>query len=322
MIGALADTLDVRAAGVDTWSLAWKVTGQKLDAELLSLATRQGPAGSRLIPEALPSGHRIGWFPKDSLMWAEGHPEQGGLASGDGLQDRFAGLKSELVDLGLAMNDTKLDGVRRMDSTVDLCFGDNSAGVFALAAFASMQFPRCKTDTIRAVGDSRVETVYIRGFGGKRVLGRMYDKGVEALAAGVRPGGWVRLEDQRRFKSGARPLVSSESGSTVKERFESRFRPLYKATKGVTVGGPLVLNAQLSEQVRRGDLSYNEAERIAGYVSLAAHGLEPEKRRTKYRRRAEARAAGVYDSSDELIEVDLASVLEAALDSDCWENFG
>jgi hypothetical protein len=313
----LAETLTVESTGIDTWGLGWYVPGKSLDAAVYSACTVQGPAGSRLLPDPLPSGHRVGYFPAYGLMFAEGHPSPDGLAPGDSLGDRLCSLEVELSDLGLRMGGSSFAGVRRMDATADLKFADRTHGVMALAAIASIQYPRCKLETIRAVGDSRIETVSIRGRAGRRILGRAYDKGVqtgETLA-----GHWNRLEDQRRFAKAARRDINEMTAASVKEKFEQRFAPLWKATKGVTVGGPLVIHANLAEKIASGELTYNEAERIAGYLALESQGLAPESRATMYRRRAEARAAGVYNSeSEELLEVDVSDVLAMALESEAW----
>lgn len=319
----VAESMTVTAAGIDTWSPAWYVESRSLDDALASLKATSlihGPGGCLLVPDSI-DGHRVGWYPGNGLLFAEGHPSDDGLAPGAALQDRLASLEVGLSDFGLHMKGARWAGVRRLDTTADVRFEDPIAGIATMQALGSLQFPRCKVETIRGVGSSMVETVLLKGRAGRKTLGRMYDKGVESgeAAAGV----WSRFEDQRRMNKENRWGITELTGQRVHETFQKRFLPLYQATKGVTVAGPLVIAETLARKIDAGEITPAEAIRIAGYTMLETTGADLGARSTRYRRRAEARKAGVYSDSsmrDELasVEVDVSAVLEAVLESEHW----
>jgi hypothetical protein len=89
--------------------------------------------------------------------------------------------------------------------------------------------------------------------------------------------------------------------------------------KGVRVASLPVLTNTLAGQLASGDLTRAQAERMIGFVHLESAGA-PCERRTWYRRRRELRELGlvVADGFFEPVEVDVAAVLEAALDSPAW----
>lgn len=319
----------VKSAGVDTWSVCWYVADESPACKAMeALATEPAPR-SRLLPESV-AGHRVGWFPGNRMVYAEGHPSSGGLASPEQLPAAFDAIREGLFDLGVDLPERRLDrpwghsgtgfgGVRRLDSTVDLGFADPLEGLAALAGVAALPMPRCKTKVMREAGGRRVETVYFHGHGGKRVLGRWYDKGVES--GGASRGSWVRPEDQRRFKASSRPpLELLSEGSYVRQAFVQRFEPLWHSAKGIKVGGVLELAKRLDELVQEGVISPTEAKRIAGHLVLDAAGCQHQKRSTLMRDRADARrhglvlAEGLFDE----VEVDLGDVLERAMDSSAW----
>ena len=80
-----------------------------------------------------------------------------------------------------------------------------------------------------------------------------------------------------------------------------------------------VLARHVASRVADGEITVNQAERLIGFVACECAGL-PYARRTYYRRRAELREQGLVlaDSFFEPVEVDLASVFEATLESDVW----
>jgi len=317
---SVADSLTVASAGVDTWSPGWYVESKALDAALYSVATIDGPGGSRLVPDSI-AGYRVGYFPGNSLFFAEGHPGGEELVPGAELAPALGVLEIALSDYGLRMGGSRFAGVRRIDSTADLRFGDRLDGMATMAALAAIQYPRCKTVIHRETGGSKVETVLIKGRAGRRTLGRMYDKGIESGTA--LPGEWTRFEDQKRMSKDKRWGLTDLTGVRVHESFKTRFLPLYQATKGVTVAGPPIIGEVLAKKIEAGEVTPQEAIRIAGYVMLESTGADLGSTRTQYRRRAEARAAGIYSDPnvcEELasVEVSVSDVLEAALDSPAW----
>jgi hypothetical protein len=109
----------------------------------------------------------------------------------------------------------------------------------------------------------------------------------------------------------------------VRSKFQQRFYPLWQATKGVTVAGPLVIGDRLAELVDEGELTARQAELLAGYVVLAKRGVR-QTRSTTYNRRKALREFGlvVADGCLEEVEVDLHAVLEEALESPAWGATG
>ena len=325
----------VEAAGVDTWSICWYLQpDSKPWRAMEALATERGPR-SRLLPDRV-ADHRVGWFPGTGLLFAEGHPNPDGLCRSDALPGAAESLSGSLADLGVVPPDWRyrplisdsykrghdgcgFAGIRRLDSTVDLSFDSSADGLAVLAGVAALPLPRVKTQVIREVGGRRVETVYFRGSSGKRVLGRWYDKGLES---GDAPRGrLVRPEDQRRFPKEARLDLEAVASSTyVRDAFVQRFSPLWRAAKGIKVGGVIELAYRLAELQDEGVISPGEAKRIAGHLVLDAADAQRQSRSTCYADRADARRHGLVlaDGVLDEVEVDLGDVLEQALDSEAW----
>jgi hypothetical protein len=325
-------------AGVDTWSVCWTLNdGSPAHRAIEELATEPGPR-SKWMPEAI-EGHRIGYFPAAQLLVAEGHPSSDGLASAVSLEPSLAAIVRGLHSRGVPVphwrikpvvngfNDVRLPvtggsgfaGVRRLDSTVDLRFENPLHGLVALAGVAALPLPRTKKKTIRETGGNAIETVYLLGYAGKRVLGRWYDKGIERGAAPR--GEWVRPEDQRRFAGGHRPPVEAMARSGyIRDAFVRRFEPLWKASKGVTVGGALELAKRLGRMVDAGEISPTTAKRIAGHLVLDAAGEQKQAKRTILADRRDARNLGLVlaDGVLDEVEIDLGEVCEAAMDSAAW----
>lgn len=84
-----------------------------------------------------------------------------------------------------------------------------------------------------------METVELKDRGGRKTLGRLYDKG--AASGQAERGRLIRPERQDRFARVARRDVTELTVAYVRERFQRRFLPLWKASKGVTVAGPINL---------------------------------------------------------------------------------
>jgi hypothetical protein len=211
-------------------------------------------------------------------------------------------------------------GLRRCDSTVDFEMGSRARGLAVLAGVAAVAttVPRCQGEVKFAKdGSGGVETVYLRGYSGVKILGRWYDKGLESGSAPR--GERVRAEDQRRYPKGHRRGIYELEGAYVRSKFQQRFYPLWQATKGVTVGGVLVIHNRLADLVQEGEVSARQAEQLAGFVALQKLGVA-QKRSTVYNRRKLLRELGLVAAEGclEEVEVDLHEVLEEALDSPSW----
>ncbi len=325
----------VTAAGIDTWSLCWYADPDGPAARWLQeRACVPGKIGFYLPEKVLE--YRVGWF-RGGLVWAEGHPL---------MVDGVAALcpPGELVACALDLQDAILAtglplptrerpfeslgptsegfaGLRRADAAVDIAL-DSAQGRALLAGIAA-----CARDAPGVAeviwGPSRAaETVYFRGRTGKKVLGRWYDKAVEATL-GPR-GTLIRGEDQRRWPKGCRRDPEELTVDYVRSQFQRRFYTLYKASKGVTVAGAAVCAAKLAEAAAAGEISSHKARVLAGDVLLEAHGLSVGPASTLRRSRAARRELGLVlaDGVLEEIEVDVSGILEEALDTDAWGRRG
>jgi hypothetical protein len=316
----------VEQAGIDTWSLSWRVREDSPAAramrELASVRVARGFA----MPEQI-EGHKVGWFPSARLLFAEGHPGGDRLGNPAELAAVMRQVEEGIMDYGIPLppGDAAFDrsgsigfaGVRRLDVTADLRFGSGAEGLAALAGVAAMQMPRMKSATWRGPR-GHLETVAFYGYTGKKMLGRWYDKGIEAASAPR--GTLIRPEDQRRWGAGSRRTVEELTTGYVREKWVQRFRPLWQATKGITVGGHSIIAEKLAELVAEERITPRQAESLLGYATFEANGHSIGKRSTKYNRRAALRRAGLVMADDALteVEVDLSAVLDAALEADCW----
>jgi hypothetical protein len=326
--------------GVDTWSPAWYLDPEGEQAAELNAQASYGAGRGKLLPQPV-DGHRIGWFPREGLLYAEGHPGDDGLADADALVERLSCLEISMQAEGVPVpvgervwypsdavspfcdRSEGFAGVRRLDSTINVPVASPTVGAAVLSGVAAVvrDLPRVKPQVIWEVGGRRVQTVYLRGYSGKRVLGRVYDKGAESGMA--ERATLVRLEDQRRWSRDARRDVAELGRGYVRSKLHERFVGLWKATKGVTVAGPIVLAEKLQALVEADEITPTQAARIAGDVvmELVQHdGARRPSRATRYRRQAVRRELGLVlaDGVLEEVEVDLHDVLTEALDTATW----
>lgn len=327
----------VTAAGVDTWSVCWYVGSDSTASRALSgLATLPG-ARSKLLPPESIRGYRVGWFPGVGLAFAEGHPSPDGLCPPRQLGQAFESLVEDLADLGLAVPRSRVRkgwtrrsgtpvpdgfaGIRRLDLTADLAFSSASEGLAVLAGVAAMPLPRIATSLQRQPGGRAIETVYLKGPGGKRILARCYDKAVEQGQLAQR-GTLIRPEDQRRFDGRVRPPVEAVGPVLTRELFQRRFLPLWKATEGITVATAPELIGRVVDLHRNGKISPRQATSLLAHLAADSQGVSEDlwHRSTVYRRRGQCRELGLVlaDGTIDEVEVDLHSVIEAALEAEDW----
>ena len=325
----------VTAAGVDTWSPAWYANPDDLERTARELTTVAGPLGSRLIPYQL-DGHRVGWF-RDGLVFAEGHPRGDGLASADSLIPRALQLQEAIAEAGIPISprerplrslgatSTGVAGLRRLDSTVNLRMSTRAEGLAALAGVAALVRDSPGKAEVFYGPDRGVETVYLRGHAGKRILGRWYDKGLEAALA---PRGlMLRVENQQRWPKASRRDVEDVDSLSLRAGLQKRFYTVWQASKGVRVAGPAVIYEKLVEAVESGQISPREAEALAGHVALtvvAGRRGAGVSKSTMYRRERSARELGLVlaDGVLEEVDVDLGAILEEVMDTDAWDRAG
>lgn len=279
--------------GVDTWRLLFAADASGVGRRVFDLA----------------DGYVGQWFPEHGTLAVEGHPAgRGDLADPSTLGaafDRVAGL---VEPYGATFK-----GVSRSDLTAGYRFAREQDGRAFFAGMAAVDLPRCET-TRRG---SPVHSVWWTGAKGREIKGRVYDKGLERGTADAFLLG--RLEDQRRYPSGARvPVDVLGDQSFIRERFAARFDPVRKAVDGVKCASIPVIGQALADEARYGYRSWKEAERLAGSLILLAGGAgEAYTRSTFYERRAKLREAGyvVADSWMEPVEVDLGEVVESVVES-------
>ena len=289
-----SETYRVTEAGVDTWRLLFRTT---LDAApekpLFDVGRYKGQ-----------------WFAGHCVLAIEGHPSKNGLAEPWGLEDAYQDVIRELKDWGHVP--TRFGGLARLDSTATLRM-NRAEGQAVLAGMAALDVPSCQP-VVRGKPAHSVGYVHLRG---RRILGRAYDKGTEAGTAG--PWELIRLEDQYRPASGARPGREHFHAEYVRGRFHKRFMPLYRSARGVKVTGLPVIARDVAERVQAGELETRRAERMMGSLLLLSAGA-PYSRSTYYKRRAELRDNGYVIADDFFtpVEVDLGAVLAAALETPMW----
>jgi hypothetical protein len=257
-------------------------------------------------------GWRAGSVPALGLTWVEGHPAPERLATPHDVLAAGTEVRALVDDHFGVLADR---GVSRLDLTTTRAFGAEREARAFLAGMATLDLPRC--DTIRR--GTPAHSIAWANSKGRRLLARCYDKGLER---GGDPFRFVRLEDQRRFASGARPPVEVAADPAYqRDRFRSRFEPMRKAVDGVKAASFPVVAQALADEVKYGYRSPREAERLAGALVLLSGGAgEAYTRATYYRRRAELREAGYVVADDflEPVEVELGGVLEASLAE--WER--
>ena len=320
---------------MDTWKPVWRIDpAGGAAAEMKSLATVPVPGRAWRLPEAV-AGHVVGWYPGAGVIFAEGHPAGGErLGAPSELVAAFDRLRLALeaayvpLPPGVAGEDwlgersAGFGGVGRLDATVNLRMGSSAEGAAVMAGVAALLGQAGLQELWRSRG--RLETVYLRASRGGRALGRWYDKGAEAGWAPV--GELLRAEDQRRWPQAQRRMVGELHGGYVRGLFHRRFVPLWKASKGVTVAGSMVVVSRLAEAVDAGDVTWREAERMCASIlvePLLASARAPVSRWTRQRARSLIARHGLVlaDGVLEPVEVDLEDVLEACLEAG-WERRG
>jgi hypothetical protein len=138
-----------------------------------------------------------------------------------------------------------------------------------LTGMAAVQLPRCQT-TRRGHPVHSVSWTHALG---ARKLARCYDKGLERGGEAFKLG---RLEDQRRYASGARPPADVVADPDyLRGRFEARFGPIRKAVDGVRAASFPVIAQALADEVKYGYRQPLEAERLAGSLIILSGGLPP-----------------------------------------------
>jgi len=300
----------VEEVGIDTWRLARYLD----DDQDLRRAVRL--IDGRTFQKV--EGHAVGVLPGYRMLWLEGHPAVEGLATPRTLQQAEERVLNGLLDLGLPTG--RDGGLRRFDSTATLRFDHGAEGLAFMRGVAAVDLPRSKKAVYEGV-HGEPQTVYILGPGrSRRVLGRLYDKGVES---GTAPRGeLIRLESQTRVgKEVAEYMTASamtKHSGLAGSHFRNRFSPVAESVDGVHAATAPVLADRVAELVREGELTAAKGARLVGYL-VCGDRLDLA-RTTQWRWRRELRAHGLVlvDPMKDQVDVDLGQPLEAALAA--WEE--
>ncbi len=289
-------------AGCDTWRLIFKT------------ADPLPPKGKLGHYDVLP-------FASHSSFVLDGHPTPGKLSNGRELFEALDAACALAVDhVG---PHTTFEGPSRVDSTANLGMESAAEGIALLSGCAALidSLPGVKPEVI----GKPAETVYWlskRGRGAK--LARGYE--ASAMHPELAAERWevIRFEDQRKLRRGRRPVTQDLiDPAYYRSRWRERFEPLWKHSKGVKVVSGSELPRKAKDLIRSGAMTYRQAERAVGFAVLASVGEAPSRAST-YERRALLRDHGLVLSDDffEPVEVELADVLERALDSPAWGAYG
>ena len=253
-------------------------------------------------------GWRFGSIEGLGLTWAEGRPCADRLARPDDVL-RAGSVARAFIAQTIGVRRDR--GVARVDITTTRTFATEPEARAFLGGMAALDLPRC--ETIRR--GRPVHSVAWAHPAGRRILARCYDKGLEK---GGEPWRHVRLEDQRRFRAGARPTLDAVADPGFqRERFERRFGPMASAVEGIRAASFPSIAQSIADDFRWGLRSRAESERLAASLVLLGGGAgDAYSKATAWRRRREMRQAGyvLVDDEREATEVDLSSVLEAALE--------
>lgn len=248
-------------------------------------------------------GHRVGLMPGLRLLWLEGRADRSGLTDPADLAAVQGRLLDGLEVLGLPRG--RDGGVGRLDGTVGVVLGSAPEASATLAGLAALDVPRMKP----VVHGKPAQTVYLEGAATSKKFGRIYRKDIESPDS---PPWHLRFEDQRRYTRETRRAVENlEPG----QAFQRRFEAMARSAHGVKAVSVPVLQRELAERVNSGDVTRQQAERLAGFLLLEQSGARSASRWTANRRRREVRDHGLVLADDffEPVEVDLGPTLEAAL---------
>lgn len=312
--------------GVDTWRLLFRADAEGPEARsIIEHPTAQQKDGGVILADKV-RDHVVGWDPLHSVIFVEGHPRPGGLAKARELVPAFGGVLDGLDDTNVSvpkgvsrsmLSRVRHDpgrngertragwtsywtpgfaGVSRLDVTAEWETPSQVYGLEWMKVLHAIQFA---TGRVRPYGQHNMwETIYIAGKGRSKnkVLGRIYDKGLESGSAPR--GRLLRAEDQRRFNPERRRVVEEIDAQFLCAKFAHRVRPFTSVSREqgeVTVGDPQAIGQVIQDKIDAGELDALEGERLAGCVMLdyIAGGGRRANRITLWRRHKRLRELGI-----------------------------
>jgi hypothetical protein len=249
-------------------------------------ASSEGPRGE-LYRQA--DGVRLGAH-RDGMLYAEGRL----AAILNGAADHSLLPLSDLEDgsrvaaqrFGFDVDpiDARLG---RLDIAAELRFDDGRDGLAFLHALSLADIPWTKVGT-EGKKREHIQTVNFRSVGGRQILMRAYDKGIEAGIAA--PGELIRFERQRRYRKTAEKSVAMALELEPRELFIGRELESLVDVTAETVSDTWGAVDRLNEYVRQGRVRAAKADALAGFLVRRGEG---HKSSTWYGRWADLRALGI-----------------------------
>lgn len=289
-----SDTWSAAPPGIDTLMLRWRPDASAYESfrDTGNVAVMAGGRLQRTLPE-LP-GVQVGVYP-DGLVTAEARlavmldgPTSHELVTSLHLRDAVDRLRPHLERAVLSELDDAAVG--RIDVAGELRFADGADGAALIAAGAVVDVPRCET-TVYGLKGSRISGVTYRRLNGRSVLGRLYDKGLEAGTH--ERGERVRFERQMRARKSREQTVDVVAAEQVEGRLIELLAPF--ADAGTVVVSPTAIAAVqvLQHRVSRGEMAWTQAARLTWFVMAGADARSLMSERAYYRAAGELRRAGV-----------------------------
>jgi hypothetical protein len=314
------DSFVAVGAGIDTVRFRFRSCDDAF-RRFAAAAVQIGHRGDLVVQR---DGVRLGCT-RDDLVYAEGRlaailegPESKRLCGQAELADGAEVLRMRLAELGVKARDTVAFG--RLDLASDLMFANGGDGLAMIRAASFLDVPRAKTGTDgRKAG--KLESVTFRSTRGRRVIGRLYDKGVES--ASFEPGRLIRYERQLRYEKAREPSLADALRLPMRDLYAKQLRAAVANSRQVVaapVNPSLDVLMMLADD---GKITYQQAERLAGYLAIRQRG-DPLQlpSRTRQRRERELREVGlvITDEAEAVMEAVPLGVYLAALESPWIES--
>lgn len=284
------ESFSVPRVGVDTVSFAWRPVGDELLWRRLGGGAEDGHICG--LWQVRPAGVVGGWmlkkkigaaswffYPDSRLIYCEGRlaailagdPRDRSLApffalhfAALNLSEAFAPVIAHDPEEGIGGDPAR---VRRLDLAAELRWSDPADGIATLRALGDLSLPRVKVCEWRHEG--RTETIaYYTATKKKRLLHRIYDKGVES--GSDQAGVLLRFERQHRFtKDAQEPVAQLALVGDPEALWLDGFEDWAKAAERLMIGGTDAAQRHLVEKVERGELQREKAERLVGSLAIA-----------------------------------------------------